>query len=64
MTPSNKLQRFADMLFGMAWNKNNILLLVFLSGALAVLMFGANVKAQWWVIDDHEIAYFLGSDHV
>jgi hypothetical protein len=26
-------------------------------------MFGMNVKAQWWVIDDHEIAYFLGSDH-
>lgn len=64
MTPSNKLQRFADKLFGMAWNKNNILLLVFLSGALAALMFGANVKAQWWVVDDHEIAYFLGSDHV
>ncbi len=60
----NKLQGFTDKLFGMNWNKNNILILLFLSSFLAAIMFGENIKAQWWVIDDHEIAYFLGSDHV
>jgi len=64
MISPSTLQSFADRLFGMNWNKKNIFLLFLLSSVLAILMFGVNIKAQWWVIDDHEIVYFLGSDHV
>ena len=63
MTLSDKSQAFLNKLFDANWNKKNIIILIFLSSAFAVLMFGENVNAQWWVIDDHEIAYFLGSDH-
>jgi len=59
----DKLQGFLSKLFDAKWHKKNIILLIILSSALSISMFGENVNARWWVIDDHEIAYFLGSDH-
>lgn len=64
MIRSVKWQSLAGKVFDLNWNKNNMWLLVLFSGMLAFFLFGANVKAQWWIIDDHEIAYFLGPDRV
>lgn len=38
-----------------------LLLIGFLSISLTVYLFGPNLKAQWWLIDDHEVFYFLKS---
>jgi len=39
-----------------------ILIVVGLSILLSFLMFGENLNAQWWIIDDHEIIFYLGED--
>ncbi len=34
--------------------------LLITSFLFAFYLYGANLKAQWWIIDDHEIVHFLG----
>ncbi|PJZ55327.1 hypothetical protein [Leptospira adleri] len=41
--------------------KVRFLLTSLLSISLTVYLFGPNLKAQWWLIDDHEVFYFLKS---
>ena len=38
-----------------------ILLTLTISLLFALFLYGVNLKAQWWIIDDHEIVHFLGS---
>lgn len=38
-------------------------LIVGCSFLLSALAIGDNVFARWWVMDDHEVAHLLGSDH-
>ena len=64
MSPSIKWRLLVNKVFDLSWNRSNIWILFLSSAAIAVFLLGANIKAQWWVIDDHEIAYFLGSDKV
>lgn len=65
MIASNRrFRKLVDKLLDINRTDINVLVVVVLSTMLGLVMFGENVKAQWWVVDDHEIAYFLGSDHV
>lgn len=43
-------------------NRTKIILSVLVSVALPLYLFGPNLKAQWWLIDDHEIFYFLKTE--
>ena len=64
MLLTRKLRKFADSLFYINRIDINILLCIIFATMLGIFMFGENIRAQWWIIDDHEIAYFLGGDHV
>ncbi len=39
-----------------------LLLIIGLSLLVSFYVFGENLKAQWWIIDDHEIMAFLGDN--
>jgi hypothetical protein len=41
-----------------------IILMVILSACTSFYIFGENLNAQWWIIDDHEIMAFLGNDGI
>ena len=64
MMQSAKWQFLISKVVDWNWNRGNVWILMLFSGVLAIYLYGANIKAQWWLIDDHEIVYFLGSDGV
>jgi hypothetical protein len=39
-----------------------VLLMIILSAGISLYIFGDNLNAQWWIIDDHEFMAFLGAD--
>ena len=39
-----------------------LLLIIGISLLVSFYIFGENLKAQWWIIDDHEMMAFLGDD--
>ncbi|WP_156781791.1 hypothetical protein [Leptospira tipperaryensis] len=44
------------------WNRKTVLgASAFVALSLSIYLFGPNLKAKWWLIDDHEIFYFLKS---
>ncbi|RHX86338.1 hypothetical protein DLM78_10915 [Leptospira stimsonii] len=44
------------------WSRKTVLVAsIFVALSLSVYLFGPNLKAKWWLIDDHEIFYFLKS---
>jgi hypothetical protein len=47
-------------IFDKKWFK--LLFIIFISLLASFYIFGENLKAQWWIIDDHEIMAFLGDD--
>ena len=43
--------------------RHRVALIIGCSFLFAALAIGPNVFAKWWVMDDHELAVMLGSDH-
>lgn len=41
---------------------SKVIIIAVVSFLVAAILFGINVFAQWWIIDDHEIMWFLGDD--
>ena len=40
------------------------ILIILGSFSLSLIFWGINLKAKWWIIDDHEIQFFLGKDKI
>lgn len=55
-------QKSVKNLFSPAKNKNRWLIYLLFSIFFSLFIYKDNFKAQWSMIDDHETAYFLGSD--
>lgn len=64
MILATRVEQFVDRLNDSVWFKlSEIVLIVVASTGSIYFMFHSVLKSQWSLVDDQEIAYYLGSDH-